>query len=88
MARVWIKLHNEELHMLYASPNNVRAIKSMRMRWAAHVTCMGEMRDVYKILVRKPEVKRSLEIPRRRWDDNIGMDLKKVVCGLDLHDSG
>jgi len=52
------------------------------MRWAGHVACMGEMRSVYKILVGKPEGKRPLGRPRRRWEDNIKIDLQEVGCGV------
>jgi hypothetical protein len=62
----WRKLHNEELHILYSSPNIIRQIKSRRMRWAGHVARMGEERNVYKVLMGKPEGKRPLERPRRR----------------------
>ena len=71
----WRKLHNEELNDLYCSPNIVRVIKSRRMRWAGHVARMGERRDVYRVLVGKPEGKRPLGRPRRRWEDNIKMDI-------------
>jgi len=54
------KLHNEELNDLYSSPNILRVIKSIRMRWAGHVARMGEKRGVYRVLVGKPEGKRSL----------------------------
>ena len=77
----WRKLHNEELNDLYSSPNIVRVIKSIRMRWAGHVTRMGEERGVYRVLVGKPEGKRPLGRPRRRWVDSIGMNLQEVVCG-------
>jgi hypothetical protein len=60
-------LHNEELHILYASPNIIRQIKARRLRWAVHVARMGEDRNVYRVLMRKPEVKRKLGRPRRRW---------------------
>jgi hypothetical protein len=53
----WRRLHDEELHNLYASPNIIRAVKSRRMRWVVHVRCKGEMRNTYKILIRKPEEK-------------------------------
>jgi hypothetical protein len=62
----WKKLHNEELHNLYSSPNIIRQIKSRRMRWAGHVPRMGEEGKVYKVLVGKPEGKRPLGRPRRR----------------------
>jgi hypothetical protein len=72
----WRKLHNDELHNLYSSPNIVRVIKSRRMRWDGHVARMGERRGVYGVLVGKPEGKRPLGRPRRRWKDNIKMDLR------------
>jgi len=77
----WRKLHNEELNNLYSSPNIVRLIKSRRMRWAEHVARMGERRGVYKVLVGKPQGRRLLGRPRRRWEDNISMDLREVGCG-------
>ena len=77
----WRKLHNEELNDLYASPNIVWLIKSKRMRWAGHVERMGERRGVYRVLVGKPEGKRPLGRPRRRWKDNSKMDLQEVGCG-------
>ena len=70
----WRKLHNEELNDLYCSPNIFRVIKSRRMRWAGHVARMGERRGAYRVLVGKPEGKRSLGKPRHRWEDN-KMDL-------------
>jgi hypothetical protein len=77
----WRKLHNDELHSLYSSPNNVRVIKSRRMSRAGHVARMGEGRGVYRILVGRPEGKRPLGRPRRRWEDNIKMDLREI--GID-----
>jgi hypothetical protein len=77
----WRKLHNDELHDLYSSPNIVRVIKSRRMRWAVHVARMGEGRGVYMVLVGRPEGKRPLGRPRRRWEDNIKMDLGEI--GID-----
>jgi len=77
----WRRLHNEELNDLYSSPNTVRVIKSRRMRWAGHVAHMGEERGVYRVLVGKLEGKRPLGKPRRRWVDNIRMDLQEVGCG-------
>jgi hypothetical protein len=74
----WRKLHNDELHSLYSSSNIVRVIKSRRMRWAGHVACMGEGRGVYRVLVGRPEGKRPLGRPKRRWDDNIKMDLRET----------
>jgi hypothetical protein len=77
----WRKLHNDELHNLYSSPNIVRVIKSRRLRWEGLVACMGEGRRVYRILVGRPESKRPLGRPRRRWEDNSKMDLREV--GMD-----
>jgi hypothetical protein len=74
----WRKLHNEELHNLYSFPDIIRQVKSRRMRWVGHVTSMGEERKVYKVLVGKPEGKRPLERPRRRWEDGIRMDLREI----------
>jgi hypothetical protein len=74
----WRKLHNDEIHNLYSSPNIVRVIKSRRMRWAGHVACMGEGRGVYRVLVGRPEGKRSLGRPKHRWEDNIKMDLGEI----------
>jgi len=72
------RLHNEELNDLYSSPNIVRVIKSRRMRWARHVARMSEETGVYMVLVVKPEGKRPLGRPRRRWVDNIRIDLQDV----------
>jgi hypothetical protein len=79
----WIKLHNDELHSLYSSPNtDLRVvIKSWRMRWAGYVARMGKGRGVYRFLVWRPEGKRPLGRPRRRWDGNIKMDLREI--GID-----
>jgi hypothetical protein len=74
----WRKLHNDELHSLYSSPNIVRAIKSRRTRWAGHVARMGERRGAYKVLGGRPEGKRPLGRPRRRWEGNIKMDLREI----------
>jgi hypothetical protein len=63
----WRKLHNEELYNLYSSPDIIRQVKSRPMRWAGHVARMGEERNVYKVLVGKPEGKRPLGRPSRRW---------------------
>jgi hypothetical protein len=77
----WRKLHNEELHDLYFSPSIIRIVKSRRMRWAGHVECIGEKRDVYRLLVGRPEGKRPLGRPRCRWIDNIKMDLLEIGLG-------
>jgi hypothetical protein len=74
-------LHNDELHNLYSSPNVVRVIKSRRMGWAGHVARMGEGRGVYRVLVGRREGKRPLGRPKRRWEDNIKMDLREI--GID-----
>jgi hypothetical protein len=70
----WKKLHNEELHNVYSSPNMIRMIKSMRLRWAGHVARMRANWSTVRILFRRPEGKRSLGRLRRRWVDNIKMD--------------
>jgi hypothetical protein len=77
----WRKLHNDELHSLYSSPNIVRVIKSRRMGWAGHAARMGKGRGVYRFLVGRPEGKRPLGRPRHRWEDNIKMDLREI--GID-----
>jgi hypothetical protein len=86
----WRKLHSGDLHDLYSSPDIIRQIKSRRMRWAGHVARMGEGRNVYRVLVGNSEGKRPLEIPRRRWEDGIKMDLREIVwgCGVDSPGSG
>ena len=84
VTREWRKLHNEDFSDLYCSPNIVRVIKSERMRWTGHVARMGEKRGVYRVLVRKPEGKRPLGRPRRRWEDNVNnvkKSLWEVGCG-------
>jgi hypothetical protein len=77
----WRMLHNEELHILYSSPNIIRHIKSRRVRWAGHVARMGEERNVYRVLMGKPEGKRPLETPRHRWENGIRMDLREIGWG-------
>ena len=76
----WRKLHNEELNDLY-SPRIIRVIKSRRMRWAEHVARMEERRSVNKVLVMKREGKRPLGRPRRRWKDNMKMDIQEAGHG-------
>ena len=77
----WRKLYDEELRDLYSLSNIMRVVKSRRMRWAGQVARMGEGRNVHRVLVGKPERKRPLGRPRRRWEDNIKMDLREVGCG-------
>ncbi|KAJ4446816.1 hypothetical protein ANN_13514, partial [Periplaneta americana] len=74
----WRKLHNTELHALYSSLDIIGNIKSRRLRWTGHVARMGESRNAYRVLVGRPEGKRPLGRPRRRWEDNIKMDLREV----------
>jgi hypothetical protein len=74
----WRKLHNEELNDLYSLPNIMRVVKSRQMRWAGHVARMGEERSVHRVLVGMSEGKRPLGRPRRRWENNIKMDLQEV----------
>ncbi|KAJ4451247.1 hypothetical protein ANN_02708 [Periplaneta americana] len=74
----WRKLHNAELHAMYPSPDIIRNIKSRRLRWAGHVDRMGESRNAFRVLVGGPAGKRPLGRPRRRWEDNIKMDLREV----------
>jgi hypothetical protein len=75
------KLNNEELRDFYSSPSIIRIIKSRRMRWTGHVARMGEKRNVYRLLVWKPEGKRPLRRPRCRWVGNIRMDSVEIVWG-------
>jgi hypothetical protein len=77
----WRKLHYEELHGLYSSPSIIRVIKSRRMRWEGHVARMGEVRGAYNIWVGRPEGRRPLGRTRRRWEDNIKMDLREIGFG-------
>jgi hypothetical protein len=79
--RLWRKLHNDKIHSLCSSPNIVRVIKSMRMRWVGHLACMGEGRGVYRVLVGRPKEKRPLGRPMHRWEDNIKMNLREI--GID-----
>jgi hypothetical protein len=79
----WRKLHNEELHNLYSSPNIIRIIKSRRMRRAGHVARIWENRNGYRILVEKPEEKIPLWRPRRRWVDNITSKIDLTGIGWD-----
>jgi hypothetical protein len=81
----WRRLHNEELNDLYSSLNIMGVIKSRIMRWAGHVARMRAKRGAYRILVRRPEGRRPLGRLRRRWEDNIKMDLQELgwEYGLD-----
>jgi hypothetical protein len=78
----WRKLHKEELHNVYSSSTIIRIIKSRRIRWMGHVARMGEKRNVYRLLVGKPEGKRPLGRLRRKWIDNIKMDLLEIVLNV------
>ena len=82
VTREWRRLHNEEQNDLYSSPNIVLVIKSRRMRWVGHVAHMGEERGVYRVLVGKPEGRRPLGIPRRRWADNTWVISKLLHTAL------
>jgi hypothetical protein len=87
----WRRLHNKELYDLYSSANIIRVIKPRRLRWAGNVARMGQRRGAYRDLVGKPEGRRPLGEPRRRWEDNIKMDLREVGWGghrLDRSGSG
>ena len=77
----WRKLHNEELSDLYSLPNIARLVKSRRIRWAGHVARMGEGRGVHRVLVGKPEGKRPMGRPKRKWENNFKMDLQEMVGG-------
>jgi hypothetical protein len=77
----WRKLHNEELNDLYSLPNIVQVVKLRRIRWAGHVARMGEDRELHRVLVGMPEGRRPLGRPKRRWEDNIKMDLKEDGWG-------
>jgi hypothetical protein len=75
-------LHNENLHNLYCLSSIIRMIKSRKIRWAGHIACMRERMKAYRILVRNPEEKKPLRRPRRRWVDNIKLDLKEIKWGV------
>jgi hypothetical protein len=84
VTRGWRKLHCEKLHDLYSLPSIIRIIKSRRMRWAGHVVQMGEKRNMYRLLVGKPEGKRPLAGPKHKWIDDIKMDLLGIeFFGMD-----
>jgi hypothetical protein len=84
----WRKLHSEELHNFYSSPNIIRHIKSRLMRWAGHVACMGEDRKLYKVLVENPEGKSPLGRQRLGWEDGIEMDFREIGWGCGLYSTG
>ena len=84
----WRRLHNKELHALYSSPNIIRVTKSRRLRWAGYVACVGESRGTYRVIVGKPEKRRPLGRPRRRREDNIKKDLRKVGWDHEMYRSG
>jgi hypothetical protein len=77
----WGKLHNEELHNLYSFPDIIRQIQSRRMRWMGHVARIGEERKAYKVLVGKPEGRKPLGRPRRRWEYGVRMDIREIGLG-------
>ena len=81
---VWRRLHNKKLYGLYISPNIIRVIKSRRMRWAGRVARMGERRGAYGVLVGKSEERKALGRPRRRWENNVQMDLPRSGMGRHL----
>jgi hypothetical protein len=87
VTREWITLHNEELDNLYSS-QNIRAIKSRRMKWAGHVARMAERKVLCRVLVGKPEGKRQLGRPSSNWEDNTKRDLQEVGWGYGLDRSG
>jgi hypothetical protein len=78
----WRKLHNEELHILYSSSNIIRQIKSRKMSWAGHVASVGEESNVCRVLIGKPEGKRPLGRPKRRWEDGMRMYLRETGWGV------
>jgi hypothetical protein len=73
------RINNEDLHDLYSSRNIIRIMKARRMIWAGHVAQMGEKRNAYRLLVGKLDGRRQLGRPRRRWMDNIRMDLVVIL---------
>jgi hypothetical protein len=86
--RTKISINFSKLYALYSSPNIIRVIKSRRLRWAGYVARMGERRGANRALVGKPEGRRPLGRPRRKWEDNIKMDLREVGWGRRLDQSG
>jgi hypothetical protein len=80
--KITVNSSNEELHILYSSLNIIRQIKSRRMRWVGHVACMVEERNVYRVLLGKPEGKRPLERPRHRWGMGSEWILGRLAGGV------
>jgi hypothetical protein len=76
----WRRLHNEARHNFYSSPSIIRMMKLRRMRWTGHVARMKS--NLYRTLVGKPEGRGPLRRPRRRWVDNIKIDLRAILVGL------
>jgi hypothetical protein len=74
----WRRLHKEELYALHSAPNIIRVFKSRGLRWAGHIARMGQRRGAYRVLMGKPERKGPLCRPRRRWEDNIKVDLREM----------
>ena len=82
-----VEKNAEDNYGLYFSPINIRVIKSRSMCWAGHAALMGDRRDAYRVLVRQPEGRKQLGIPRRRWENNNRMNVQEVGCGgMDLND--
>jgi hypothetical protein len=75
---IFYQVKHDGLHKLYASPNIIRVIKSRRVRWVGKVACMGEMRNAYKIMVRKAEGTRPFRRPRHKWEDTIRIELREI----------
>jgi hypothetical protein len=84
----WRRLHSEELYALSSSPNIIRVTQSRRLRRTGHVACMGERKGAHMILVGKPDRRRPLGRPRRRWKDNIKMSLREIGWEYGLDQSG
>jgi len=84
MTQSWRTLHNDKLHKMHVSPNDIRVTKSRRIIWVGHVAQVGEVRNAYNTFTGNSEGKISLRRPRHRWVDNIRMDLRdKGWMGVD-----
>ena len=81
LKRKWRRLHNKELYALYSAPNIIRVMKSRRLRWVGHVAYTGEIRGTCGVSAGRPEIRRPLGRPKRRWEDSIKMDLREVGWG-------